>query len=115
MSGVIVFKGELGPAEPYLPAADRILAGHPEQRAWVLYQSADERYCCGVWTCQPGKWRVVFDEQEFCQLLEGEILVRGDDGSEVHLKPGDAFVSPKGFTGTWDVLSPARKHFAIYL
>jgi hypothetical protein len=58
---------------------------------------------------------VVFDEQEFCQLLEGEILITADDGAVTRVRAGDAFVTPKGFTGTWEVLSPARKHFAIYL
>jgi uncharacterized cupin superfamily protein len=27
---------------------------------------------------------------------------------------GDAFVSPAGFTGTWEVREHARKHYAIY-
>ncbi len=113
--GVVVFGAPLPPTDPYLPAADRILSGRPEQRAWVLYQSADEKYCCGVWESAPGKWRVVFDEHEFCALLAGEIVITGDDGRVTHLKPGDTFVTPKGFTGTWDVLAPARKHFVIYL
>jgi len=114
-TGVVRFTSGLPPAEPYLPAADRILAGHPEQRAWVLYQSEDEKYLCGVWECAPGKWRVVFDEHEFCQLLAGEIIIVSDAGETTQLGPGDAFVTPKGFTGTWEVRVAARKTFALYL
>jgi len=115
MDGVVTFDGPLPPTDPYLPPAERILSGHPEQRAWVLHQSADERYSCGVWECAPGKWRVVFDEQEFCQWLAGELVITADDGRVTRISAGDAFVTPRGFTGTWEVLSPARKYFAIYL
>jgi uncharacterized cupin superfamily protein len=47
-------------------------------------------------------------------LLAGEILVTGDDGSEQLLRAGDAFVSPAGFAGYWDVRQPARKYYVIY-
>ena len=61
-----------------------------------------------------GRWRVVFTESEFCHLLAGVIVVTGDDGSERMFRAGDAFVSPAGFTGIWDVREPARKYYAIY-
>jgi acyl dehydratase/uncharacterized cupin superfamily protein len=111
---VTTFPASLPPAEEYLPAAERILAGAPVQRAWELYASADRRFSCGVWECAPGKWRVVFDENEFCELLAGEILITGDDGHVRHVRTGEAFVTPAGFTGTWEVLAPARKRYAIY-
>ncbi|MEQ1653863.1 MAG: transcriptional regulator, partial [Hyphomicrobium sp.] len=46
----------------YHPEADRILEGDPAQSAANMFSSADGRFNCGVWTCQPGKWRVVFSE-----------------------------------------------------
>jgi len=113
-AGVVVFGAPLPPVEPYLPAPERILSGHPQQRAWILYQSPDGKYACGVWECEPGKWRVVFDEHEFCRLLEGEIVITGDDGGVTHVKAGDTFVTPGGFTGTWDVRARSRKHFVVY-
>ncbi len=61
-----------------------------------------------------GKWRVVFTEHEFCHLLAGEIITTGDDGFERTWRAGDSFVSPAGFTGYWDVRSPARKHYVVY-
>lgn len=106
-----------GPApEPaqWRPPAERVVSGDPLQRAWNYYTSADGRFSAGIWTCEPGKWRVVFTESEFCTLLAGEILVTGDDGSERLLRAGDAFVSPAGFTGYWDVRIPARKYYVIY-
>jgi uncharacterized cupin superfamily protein len=108
------FSAPLPPAEEYLPPAERILAGSPVQRAWELFVSEDQRFSCGVWECAPGKWRVVFDENEFCHLLAGEILITADDGQQRRVRAGEAFVTPAGFTGTWEVLTPARKQFAIY-
>ena len=72
----IDFAGPLPPGEPYRPQTDRILAGDPVQTAHNFYSSADGRFQSGVWTCQPGKWRVVFTEHEFCQLLEGVLVSR---------------------------------------
>lgn len=96
------------------PPAERIVGGDPLQRAWNLYSSADGHFHAGIWECQPGKWRVVFTEHEFCHVLSGRILVTGDDGAVRTLGPGDAFVSPSGFTGYWEVLEAARKYYAIY-
>ena len=96
------------------PPAERIVAGDPAQRAWNLYRSADGRFHAGIWECQPGKWRVIFTEHEFCHILAGRIVVSGDDGSQHTYGPGDAFVSPSGFTGHWDVLEPARKYYVTY-
>jgi uncharacterized cupin superfamily protein len=106
-----------GPApEPaqWRPPAERIVSGDPAQRAWNYYTSTDGRFSAGIWECAIGKWRVIFTESEFCTLLAGEILVTGDDDSERLLRTGDAFVSPAGFTGYWDVRVPARKYYVIY-
>ncbi len=98
----------------YRPEPDRVLKGDPAQKAVNAFASADGRFSCGVWESQPGKWRVVFSENEFCHLLAGVIVVAGDDGSERTFRAGDAFVCPAGFTGTWDVVESAKKYYAVY-
>lgn len=111
---VIPFQGPLPEPQRYHPPAERIISGDPAQSATNLFQSTDGRFNSGIWESAPGKWRVVFTESEFCHLLAGVIVVRGDDGSERTFKAGDAFVSPAGFTGTWEVLEPAKKFYAFY-
>jgi hypothetical protein len=41
-------------------------------------------------------------------------VITSDDGLVRTIRAGDAFVSPAGFSGTWEVLEPARKYYAIY-
>jgi uncharacterized cupin superfamily protein len=110
----IDFDAPLGAVDSYRPAAERILAGDPVQRVWNLYSSPDGRFHSGIWDCAPGTWRVAFTESEFCQLLQGVIVVTSEDGAVRRYVAGDAFVSPAGFTGTWEVREHARKHYAIY-
>ncbi len=110
----IAFEAPLPEPQRYRPPAERIVAGDPAQAAWNFYSSPDGRFNSGIWECAVGKWRVVFTESEFCHLLSGVIVVTGDDGGERTFRAGDAFVSPAGFTGWWDVREPARKYYAIY-
>jgi uncharacterized protein len=111
---LIPFQGVLPAGEVYHPDKDRILAGNPVQSAQNLFASPDGRFNSGIWASEPGTWRVVFTEAEFCHLLEGVLVVRGDDGSQATFRAGDAFVTPAGFTGTWEVVEPARKFYAVY-
>jgi uncharacterized cupin superfamily protein len=111
---VIAFDALPGDAPAYRPPPERVLGGDPVQRAWNLFSSVDGRFHSGIWECGVGRWRVVFTESEFCHLLAGVIVVTGDDGAERTFRAGDAFVSPAGFTGIWDVREPARKYYAIY-
>lgn len=111
---LVLFQGVLPAADAYRPAADRIVSGDPVQSAQNLFQSPDGRFNSGIWSGQPGTWRVVFSESEFCHILEGVIVVRGDDGSEATFRAGDAFVTPAGFTGTWEIVEAAKKFYAFY-
>ena len=112
MPKVVSFQDPLPEPQCYRPQADRILSGDPAQAAVNLFKSADGRFNSGIWEAQPGKWRVVFTESEFCHLLAGVIVVTGDDGSQRTFRAGDAFVSPAGFTGTWEIVEPAKKFYA---
>ncbi len=86
----------------------------PVQTAWNLFTSDDGHFHTGIWESKPGKWRCIFTESEFCQILSGVLIVTGDDGQKATYRAGDAFVSPAGFTGTWEVVETVRKHYAYY-
>jgi len=100
--------------DSYRPDPAKILAGDPVQTVANAFASPDGRFNCGVWTGAPGVWRVSFTETEFCHLLEGKVVVTADGGDARIFVAGDAFVMPSGFTGTWEVVEPARKFYAVY-
>ena len=100
------------PAEPI--ASERLVSGTPTQSVANAYSDPEGNFHCGIWEGSVGAWRVRYSEHECCHLLSGLIRLKGDDGSEVMLQAGDSFVVPAGFEGTWEVLEPARKLYAVY-
>ena len=71
------------------PAADRIISGDPQFRTWNC-DEADGGLYAGIWEATPGKWRIVYDEWEFCHILSGRSIVTEEGGKEQHLQAGDS-------------------------
>ncbi|MBP2302255.1 cupin domain-containing protein [Azospirillum picis] len=97
------------------PAADRLLAGTPEFTTWNGYESGDGKRFAGTWRATPGAWRIVYDEWEYCEILEGESIVAHDDGRSWTLKAGDRFVIEPGFSGSWTVVATTTKQYVVVL
>jgi uncharacterized cupin superfamily protein len=102
------------PSETADVPPDRVLAGAPRTTVLNHYSDAGGRFHCGVWSSTPGRWRVSYTENEFCHLLEGRVRLVADDGTAREFGPGDAWVIPSGWRGTWETIESARKHYAIY-
>jgi uncharacterized cupin superfamily protein len=96
------------------PAPDRVMAGQPTFRTWNAEETSDGVYA-GIWEATPGKWRIIYDEWEFCHILSGLSVITEDDGEARTVKPGDSFVLKPGFKGTWEVLETTRKEYVIHL
>ncbi|WP_119678854.1 cupin domain-containing protein [Indioceanicola profundi] len=114
MPPVVSFKDSLPSPDSYRPDAEKIVTGDPVQTVANGFSSTDGRFNCGVWTGQVGSWRVSFTENEFCHLLEGKVIVTDTAGDARTFTAGDAFVMPAGFVGTWEVVEPAKKLYAVY-
>jgi uncharacterized protein len=91
-----------------------LLAGSPAQTLTHHYLSPCGQFSCGYWESTPGKWTVEYDEAEYCEMLSGVCVVRDALGEERMLRPGDRFVIPPGFRGTWEVVEACRKVFVSY-
>ncbi len=96
------------------PAAGRLISGSPKFRTWNV-EEADGGVYAGIWEATPGKWRIEYDEWEFCHILAGLSVITSDDGEARTVKPGDSFVIRPGFKGTWEVLETTRKEYVIRL
>lgn len=109
---IIDFRDAGSPVDAPFEVA-RILDGAPRATIDNRYSDPTQRFHCGTWTSTPGRWRVSYTEHEFCYLLAGRVRLTASDGAACEFKAGDAFVIPAGFTGTWETLEAARKHYAI--
>jgi uncharacterized cupin superfamily protein len=95
------------------PDPSKVLAGDPVHTTWNL-EDRDGLYA-GVWQSTPGKWRISYDEWEYCRILEGISVLTEEGGKPVTVKAGDSFVIRPGFTGTWEVTLTTRKDYVIRL
>lgn len=97
------------------PAADRLLEGTPVHTSWNEHASADARRYAGMWRSTPGSWRIIYDEWEYCEILEGESRIGHEDGRVWTVQAGDRFVIEPGFVGWWHVVSTTTKRYVISL
>ncbi|AIB12824.1 cupin [Azospirillum argentinense] len=97
------------------PAPDRILSGAPVFTTWNEYESADGKRFAGVWRSTPGSWRIVYDEWEYCEILEGTSAISHADGRRWMVGPGDRFTLEPGFDGVWEVLETTTKRYVVIL
>jgi uncharacterized cupin superfamily protein len=100
--------------EPGAPAPDRLIAGDPKFRTWNV-EERDGGLYAGIWEATPGKWRIEYDEWEFCHILSGVSIVAEEGGEARTVKAGDSFVLRPGFKGSWEVLETTAKEYVIKL
>ena len=96
------------------PPADRLLAGTPELRVQNYYTDGSQQFFAGRWAATRGKWRVRYTENELCVMTAGRVVIESSSGERSTFGPGDAFVVPAGFSGTWEVLVDCAKIYAIF-
>ncbi len=96
------------------PAPDRLISGAPKFRTWNLEERAGGLYA-GVWESTPGKWRIQYDEWEYCRILSGVSVIAEDGGASRRVAAGDSFILRPGFSGTWEVIETTRKEYVIRL
>ncbi len=93
------------------PEAQKVIAGDPVHRTWNL-EERDGLYA-GIWESTPGKWRIAYEEWEYCRILTGVSVITEDGGAAHQVKAGDSFVLRPGFVGTWEVIETTRKDYVI--
>jgi uncharacterized protein len=108
------FPVDPGAGDVYLLPPEKLLQGNPRQTAWVHYTDPSGRFTAGIWHSERGCWKVLYTEEEYCQILEGLSVITDQAGTALTVRAGDEFVIPAGFSGTWEVVEPTRKRFVIY-
>lgn len=82
----------------------------------VYTSQSHEGSMVAFWESGPGALRSVdpYPVDEYCLVIEGELHLTDLDGTHRVFGPGDAFVIPKGWKGTWDMKTFFRKHFVTF-
>ena len=97
---------QLKPA-PIKPAW--ILAGEPQARAAQQSAASDRCASTAMWDCTAGTFRWYFGEDETVVILEGDVFVTAEDGTERLLKAGDVGYFRAGTWAVWHVDHYVRK------
>ena len=95
------------------PAADRLIAGDPRQMISNYFSDSTGQFHAGRWSSTRGKWRIRYSESEFCCLTTGRVALENNAGERWEFGPGQAFVVPSGFEGSWEVIEDCTKFYAI--
>lgn len=111
---IVSFATSNAPVEETSAAPEKMIGGSGAQTVQNHYSDPTGQFFAGIWTGEAGKWKVSYSEEEYCHLLEGEVVLTDLDGNSASFSAGDSFVVPAGFEGTWENLSPARKHYVIF-
>lgn len=96
------------------PDADRLVAGDPRQTVANYFSDTTGQFHSGIWSSTRGKWRIRYSESEFCCLTKGRVVLENGAGERWPFGPGQAFVVPSGFEGTWEVVEDCTKFYAIF-
>jgi uncharacterized cupin superfamily protein len=96
------------------PSPEKILSGIPRIRVSNQYAEPSQQFFCGVWSSTAGKWRVRYTEHELCVLFEGRVRLESTGGERYEFRAGDAFIVPANFEGTWEVVEPCKKWYAVF-
>ena len=99
------------------PKPDRLVRGNPLRETWNRVDAAlpAGQVFCGVWRCEPGRWRIAMGEteQELFTVLLGRCRVHDALGGFEELGPGEGLYIPPGFAGEFEVLEPLTKTYMI--
>jgi uncharacterized cupin superfamily protein len=100
--------------EGYEVDAAKMLGGSPQQILSNHFSDPSGQFHVGFWEAEIGEWKVNYTEYEYCEILQGRILMRDRNGVELTVGAGDRFVIEAGYQGVWQVLEYARKVYVIF-
>lgn len=86
-----------------------IIAGQPIARVAEHSRSGDEAATTAIWDCTAGEFRWYFSWDETVVIVEGEVHVTAQDGSQRVLRKGDIGYFAGGTWATWRIDSYVRK------
>lgn len=85
----------------------------PAAASHEAYKGADGLHV-GVWEGEAGTLQLTnYPFDEYCLIVAGELVITSTGGAAQVFRPGDSFVIPKGFSGTWEMKTKVRKQSVL--
>jgi uncharacterized cupin superfamily protein len=79
------------------------------------YRPADRKFTVALWESGPGILKTEgYPHDEYCLVLEGHLIVTNRSGRREEFNPGDTFVIPKGWAGTWNMTTRFKKQYVAF-
>ena len=63
-----------------------------------------------IWEKEISKFDWEYDQDEYCYILEGDVIVETEQG-HFHIQKGDFVKFQKGLKCFWDIKKAIRKHY----
>lgn len=102
----------MGPSHLTYPAA--FLVDNPTETIHTPFANAQGNVTAGVWECSPCKEEIErYGVDELCTVLSGSVTVTPKGGAAETFGPGDSFVMPQDFSGTWHITETLKKFYMI--
>jgi hypothetical protein len=106
-----------GPPVTDHPKPERRALGNPMRETWNRVDTTlpAGQVFCGVWRCEPGRWRIAMGdtERELFTVLQGRCRVHDAQGGFEEAGPGEGIYIPPGFAGEFEVLEMLTKTYMI--
>lgn len=85
----VAHASDLLPLKPTPINPDWIVSGNPQARTAEHSRGHDEASLTAIWDCTAGEFRWRFGWDETVMILEGEVHITAEDGTERTLRAGD--------------------------
>jgi uncharacterized cupin superfamily protein len=90
--------------------------GNPSEHHTVHLSAEDARFTIGSWRAQPyAEFIESYPGDELAHVIEGTVVLTGDDGKAHTFAAGDSYTLRRGWRGEFRVTEPLLKQFAIYV
>ena len=105
---------ETGLGKSSLVSPENFLVDDPLETIHTPFTNAQGNVTAGVWECSPCLEKFErYGVDEICTVLSGSVTVTGEDGNAQTFGPGDCFVTPQDFKGTWHITETLKKFYMI--
>jgi uncharacterized cupin superfamily protein len=91
---------------------DTVSNGSAVELGYIFFTDPEGTVNAGVWECTPCTEAINdYPYDQCCMVLEGSLVITDETGHAERFLPGDAFMIPRGFNGSWTMTERYKNFF----